>query len=258
MNLVGTDREDITLCSVQSAADRVTSDINTVMRELPGTLTSRAPDGKEYTTYTTEDHGGPRAALSALRALLYNDMPLEADCVWWRVKPEVRNDPETDQWRAYARLRFGKKADTLEQAAVGSLSALAPAFDLHSTDWPAIGGSLGSPGTIAPRLKTADTRRLVDAPDTPHDFADAPRTLGEVRADKTRKAHDWSPRDMLVQLLREIDSGTVATEHMVIVMRVPNDDGKPGFQTDARRAGGDCLIALGLLTMASSSITDPE
>jgi hypothetical protein len=257
MSLIGAEREDITLVSVQSAADRVASDVNVIVQELPGTLTSRAPDGSDYKTYVTEQHSGPRAALNALRGMLYRDMPPEADCVWWRIKPEVHNDPETDTWRARARLRFGVKPDVPEQSphtstaqmrrlveyqhAVGTIGDVAPGV-LKGPDWPEISGSLRPDKAIY-----SDT-----------DFADVPRTLGEVRADKTRKANDWSPRDMLVQLLREIDSGTVATEHMVIAMRVPADDGKPGFQTDARRAGGDALIALGLLAMAGSIITDPE
>ncbi len=38
-------------------------------------------------------------------------------------------------------------------------------------------------------------------------FENAPVSIGEVRADKTRSAADWTPREALVELLRRIDSG---------------------------------------------------
>lgn len=41
----------------------------------------------------------------------------------------------------------------------------------------------------------------------PTDFADHPQTVGEIRSDKTQAAKDWSIRDMLICLLRDIDSG---------------------------------------------------
>lgn len=39
------------------------------------------------------------------------------------------------------------------------------------------------------------------------DFAGQPISLSERRAEKSGKAKDWSPRDALVSLLREIDAG---------------------------------------------------
>lgn len=38
-------------------------------------------------------------------------------------------------------------------------------------------------------------------------FENTPVSIGEVRADKTRSAADWTPREALVELLRRIDSG---------------------------------------------------
>ena len=42
---------------------------------------------------------------------------------------------------------------------------------------------------------------------TEDSFADTPVTIGEIRSDKSNKAKDWSVRDMLIHVLREIDSG---------------------------------------------------
>ena len=47
-------------------------------------------------------------------------------------------------------------------------------------------------------------------------FSDVPKSLSEARADKERNAALWTPRDALVSLLREIDSGNKDIEKIVI------------------------------------------
>lgn len=49
------------------------------------------------------------------------------------------------------------------------------------------------------------------------DFAEAPMTVGELRAGRSQKANDWSARDALVEMLREIDAGRLEVEHLVLV-----------------------------------------
>lgn len=44
-------------------------------------------------------------------------------------------------------------------------------------------------------------------PSNEDSFANTPVSIGELKSDKTGKAKDWSVRDMLVFLLRDIDSG---------------------------------------------------
>lgn len=41
---------------------------------------------------------------------------------------------------------------------------------------------------------------------TTENFANHPPTIGELRSDKSQAAKDWSIRDMLICLLRDIDS----------------------------------------------------
>lgn len=54
-----------------------------------------------------------------------------------------------------------------------------------------------------------------------HDFSKAPRSLTEARADRTESAADWTARDVLVRLLRQIDSGEFNPEELVVIMRQP-------------------------------------
>lgn len=39
------------------------------------------------------------------------------------------------------------------------------------------------------------------------DYAQHPRSITEIRSGKTRDAADWTPRDVLIHVLRMIDSG---------------------------------------------------
>ena len=39
------------------------------------------------------------------------------------------------------------------------------------------------------------------------DFKDYPQTIGEIRSDQTQLASDWTPREALIDLLRQIDNG---------------------------------------------------
>jgi len=48
------------------------------------------------------------------------------------------------------------------------------------------------------------------------DFSQHPKTIGEIRAEKTENAKDWRPRDALIDLLRQIDNG-LEIKNMVIV-----------------------------------------
>jgi hypothetical protein len=47
-------------------------------------------------------------------------------------------------------------------------------------------------------------------------FSNYPRSINEVRSDKSGEAADWSPRECLIAMLREIDEGNIAPEYVVI------------------------------------------
>lgn len=54
------------------------------------------------------------------------------------------------------------------------------------------------------------------------DFSSHPPTMGELRAEKTGVARSWSPRDVLISLLRDIDSGAIEVQSLVIVGETPD------------------------------------
>lgn len=81
--------------------------------------------------------------------------------------------------------------------------------------------------------------------DIPDNFADHPLSIGDIRSEKTQSAADWSPRDALIDCLREIDAGRMKPDALIICYRGDDADG-PYF--GKRVACKDLGIALGLAT----------
>lgn len=85
---------------------------------------------------------------------------------------------------------------------------------------------------------------------TPDDFKDHPETVGELRSGKSEDSADWSPRDVLIAALREIDSGKVEPTALVLVMKL-----KPVDQKKSRArymvSSPDLHVTLGLLSSAA-------
>lgn len=58
------------------------------------------------------------------------------------------------------------------------------------------------------------------------DFTNYPKSLNEIKSDKTGSARDWTPREAIVAMLRRIDSGELTdVETAVVIVRCKTDDG---------------------------------
>lgn len=53
------------------------------------------------------------------------------------------------------------------------------------------------------------------------DYSKHPPTINEIKSDKTDNGSDWTPRDVLISLLRDIDSGKVKLDAVFIAGLVP-------------------------------------
>jgi hypothetical protein len=72
-----------------------------------------------------------------------------------------------------------------------------------------------------------------------------PKSLAEHRAERSGAGADWTPRDALVSLLREIDAGTIIADDLVIAWRtVPGPGRATSFFLNATR---DPHVAVGML-----------
>jgi hypothetical protein len=82
------------------------------------------------------------------------------------------------------------------------------------------------------------------------DFTDHPVSISEARASKEHDSRLWTPRDALINLLRDIDSGKVAPDALVCVYRATDEDGD--LCTRYLNATQDIDIAVGLLARGQS------
>lgn len=58
------------------------------------------------------------------------------------------------------------------------------------------------------------------------DFTNYPKSLNEIKSDKTGSARDWTPREAILAMLRRIDSGELTDlETAVVIVHCKTDDG---------------------------------
>jgi hypothetical protein len=83
--------------------------------------------------------------------------------------------------------------------------------------------------------------------DEGQDFSAFPVTVGELRSDRSGKASDWSPRDALIEVLRQMDSGGMASCDVLLIGWSRSVE--PGVRsTGWRIASPDPLLSVGLAT----------
>lgn len=82
------------------------------------------------------------------------------------------------------------------------------------------------------------------------DFADYPVSISERRAEASGKAKDWSPRDALIAVLRDLDAGKKIDAVVVSYREVVGDERNTHFTMSSP----DCLTGLGLLSRVAHMI----
>lgn len=80
--------------------------------------------------------------------------------------------------------------------------------------------------------------------DYPESFKDYPRSVKDARSDKTGEAKDWNPRDVLIDALRDIDSGKIVPDALMVVYRHRQADGTTGTGFSAASPDGYTTCAL--------------
>lgn len=84
-------------------------------------------------------------------------------------------------------------------------------------------------------------------------FEDHPQSVSEIKANKSHDCSAWTPRDALIDLLRDIDGGKVRLDALVIAYRENDDEGK---RTRFSMAAPDSSVGLGLLSRAAWMINE--
>ena len=84
------------------------------------------------------------------------------------------------------------------------------------------------------------------------DFSNYPESLNEVRANADESAEEWTPRDVLVSILRDIDSG-MAVDKLIVVYTRPEEEHEPVYYRVSAKALSSCL---GMLETAKLLVFD--
>lgn len=78
------------------------------------------------------------------------------------------------------------------------------------------------------------------------DYRDHPKSLNEVKAEKSHNGAKWTPRDALISLLREIDNG-LDIEMLIVGYRYKSD--KDTNEYRYHQSTPNLLTAIGLWHM---------
>lgn len=79
----------------------------------------------------------------------------------------------------------------------------------------------------------------------PENFAEHPKSIGEIRSDRESSASAWTPRDALISALRDIDSGIINADAVVICIREVT--GENDVSTTYLASSPDAHLCYGLL-----------
>lgn len=69
---------------------------------------------------------------------------------------------------------------------------------------------------------------VTSPPPLPDNFAEHPQSIGDLRAARSHIASDWTPRDVLIDTLRDIDSGAINPDALILMYRDQLKDGRHG------------------------------
>lgn len=67
------------------------------------------------------------------------------------------------------------------------------------------------------------------------DFSKYPPSINEIKADRSESSQDWTPRDALIRCLRDLDSGKISPDALIILHHKVEEDGI--VKTDFYAAG---------------------
>lgn len=78
------------------------------------------------------------------------------------------------------------------------------------------------------------------------DYANEPVSISSLKAQRSGNSKDWTARDALIDLLREIDSGKIKDiDSLFIIYRVANPDGT--WESGYRNSTPDLHTAIGMI-----------
>lgn len=75
-------------------------------------------------------------------------------------------------------------------------------------------------------------------------YVNYPHSVNELRAMRSGNAADWSPREALLQMLRDLDAGAISPDALIVCFREKTER---GFRTSFSAACPDGGVMIALL-----------
>lgn len=159
--------------------------------------------------------------------------------------------PNADAW-AHGTGVMAIPAFATELEAQAGSARSAPVAGFSSMGGTTTAGNVGPWDYETAVENTADLGIWGAPPSTPaqENFADAPVSVAEKRSEKSGNAKDWTPRDALITLLRDIDSGKEEIDELIICFSRKGEGTQGGFTN----ATASTYVALGLLSATMFSL----
>lgn len=82
------------------------------------------------------------------------------------------------------------------------------------------------------------------------DFKDAPKSITEIKADRDENGSTWTPRDVLIRMLRDLDSGLVKPHALAVVFSEVSDEKPVTCKVRFLTSSPDYLHAVGMMEEA--------
>lgn len=89
---------------------------------------------------------------------------------------------------------------------------------------------------------------------TTEDFSEMPMSVGEVRSGRSNLARDWTAREALVSMLRDIDSGKMSPEELLIITVERSEGGKNADVRFLRAGPADQWTTAGYLEQIKGQV----
>jgi hypothetical protein len=99
---------------------------------------------------------------------------------------------------------------------------------------------------LAPECSTP----VVSTHSFPENFKDFPTILGDVRSDISGMGADWSPRDLLLTMLKELDAGEISADTLVVGWCYNDKNNVP--QVCSRSASKDPMRAIAVFSVINN------
>lgn len=86
------------------------------------------------------------------------------------------------------------------------------------------------------------------------DFSQHPPSVSELKAERSRSSKDWTPRDVLISLLRRIDSGELSPDALLVMARDQDPEREDHHLSTWAVSSPDVHVTLGMIERCKFSI----